>query len=210
MGKLVLEHLMVGPLQSNCFILGDEESGEAVVIDPGGDGDIILDAVERRPWKIVAVLNTHAHFDHTAANAELVSRTGAPLMVPRGDAPHLEQAHMAAGLYGLVAEKSPPANHLLDEGEVIKVGDEEIRVLSTPGHTVGGAAFVTSIGIFSGDALFSGSIGRTDLPGGDYGTLMRSIREKIMSLPDDTPVYPGHGPPTTVGRERTENIFLQE
>jgi glyoxylase-like metal-dependent hydrolase (beta-lactamase superfamily II) len=209
MSKLVLEHLVVGPLQSNCFIVGDEETGEAVIIDPGGDGDVILAAVKRRPWKIMAVLNTHSHFDHTAANAVVVKGTGAPLMISRGDAPYLEKAHMEARMYGLGVDPSPPADRLLDEGDAVMVGNEEIRILSTPGHTVGGAAFVTSIGIFPGDALFAGSIGRTDLPGGDYNTLIRSIREKILSLPDDTPVYPGHGPATTVSRERTENLFFQ-
>lgn len=209
MGELVLEHLMVGPLQSNCFIVGEEKSGESVIIDPGGDGDIILSAVRRRQWKVIAVLNTHAHFDHTAANAAVVKETGAPLMISRDDAPQLEQAHMAANIYGLTAEQSPQADRLLDEGDVIMVGDQEIRVLYTPGHTVGGAAFMTSIGLFSGDALFAGSIGRTDLPGGDYDTLITSIREKILSLPDNTPVYPGHGPATTVGREKDENLFFQ-
>jgi glyoxylase-like metal-dependent hydrolase (beta-lactamase superfamily II) len=210
MSNLVVEHLVVGPLQSNCFILGHEPSGEAVVIDPGGDGDIVMAAVRRRPWKIVAVLNTHAHFDHTGANDLIVRETGAPLMIPKGDAPHLDQAHMAANIYGLRAEQSPKADRLLDEGDVIPLGDEDIRVLSTPGHTIGGASFLTSAGIFTGDALFAGSIGRTDLPGGDYDILINSIREKILSLPDETLVYPGHGPSTEVGREKTENLFFQE
>lgn len=131
-------------------------------------------------------------------------------MVPKGDAPHLSQAHMAANIYGLRADQSPQADSILDEGDVVRVGDEEIKVLSTPGHTMGGVSFLTSIGIFTGDALFAGSIGRTDLPGGDYETLISSIREKILSLPDETPVYPGHGPSTDVGRERTENLFFQE
>ena len=209
MSRLQLEHLMVGPLQANCFIIGDEISREAVIVDPGGDGEVVLAAVEGSRWKVVAVLNTHAHFDHTGANALLVSGTGAPLMIPREDASHLAQAHLAARLYGLEVEPSPSADRLLDEGDVIGVGDEEIRVLSTPGHTVGGATFQTSIGVFPGDTLFAGSIGRTDLPGGNYDTLIDSIREKILSLPDDTPVYPGHGPPTTVGRERATNPFLQ-
>jgi hydroxyacylglutathione hydrolase len=209
MSNLVVEHLLVGPLQSNCFIVGHEPSGEAVIVDPGGDGDLILEAVRRRPWKVVAVLVTHAHFDHTGANAAVIAETGAPLMVPKGDAPHLDQAHLAAGMYGLQADQSPQADRLLDEGDIIRIGDEEIKVLSTPGHTMGGASYLTSAGIFTGDALFAGSIGRTDLPGGDYETLIDSIREKILSLPDDTPVYPGHGPPTAVGRERTDNLFFQ-
>jgi len=210
MSPLKLEHLMVGPLQANCFIVGDEASGEAVVIDPGGDGDIVLSAVGKRPWKVVAILNTHAHFDHTGANETLTRETGAPLMIPRDDAPDLPLAHLAARLYGLEEKESPPADRILEEGDVVRVGNEEIHVLSTPGHTVGGAAFLTSIGVFSGDSLFAGSIGRSDLPGGDYDTLISSIKEKILSLSDDTPVYPGHGPATTVGRERATNLFLQD
>jgi hydroxyacylglutathione hydrolase len=209
MSRLKLEHLAVGPLQANCFILGDEESGEAVVIDPGEDGDVIVAAVRERPWKVVAVLNTHVHFDHTGGNAILVRETGAPLMVPTADAPDLPHAHLAAGLYGLTAPSSPPADRLLEEGDEITVGNERVLVISTPGHTAGGVTFLTSIGVFTGDTLFAGSIGRTDLPGGDYDTLIRCIRERIMSLPDDTPVYPGHGPVTTVGRERATNLFLQ-
>ncbi|UCG39778.1 MAG: MBL fold metallo-hydrolase [bacterium] len=206
---MIIEHLVVGPLQSNCFIVGDEGTGEAVVIDPGGDGEIIAAAVKRRPWNVTAILNTHAHFDHIAANSLLIKETGAPLLVPRGDAPFLAQAHLSARLYGLLVDPSPAPDRILDEGDVVKVGSHEIRVLLTPGHSPGGATFVTSGGIFPGDALFAGSIGRTDLPGGDYQTLIDSIMEKIMALPDDTVVYPGHGPATTVGRERMLNPFLQ-
>jgi glyoxylase-like metal-dependent hydrolase (beta-lactamase superfamily II) len=208
MAKLVLEHLLVGPLQSNCFIIGDEESGEAVIIDPGGDGDLILNTANRRPWKVKAILNTHAHFDHIAANAVVRKGTGAPLMAPRADTPFMEQAHVSARIYGLEVDASPPPDRLLEDGDTIDLGDEKIAVISTPGHTPGGATFVTSIGIFPGDALFAGSIGRTDLPGGDYDTLINSIKTRILSLDDETPVYPGHGPATTVGRERADNPFL--
>jgi len=208
MAKLVLEHLLVGPLQSNCFIIGDEESGEAVIIDPGGDGNLILNSANRRPWKVKAILNTHAHFDHIAANAVVKKGTGAPLMAPRADTPFMGQAHVSARIYGLEVDASPPPDRLLEDGDTIDLGDEKIAVISTPGHTPGGATFVTSIGIFPGDALFAGSIGRTDLPGGDYDTLISSIKTRILSLDDETPVYPGHGPATTVGRERTGNPFL--
>lgn len=208
MAKLVLEHLLVGPLQSNCFILGDEESGEAVIIDPGGDGDKILNAVSKKPWKVTAILNTHAHFDHIAANEIVRKGTQAPLMAPRSDAPYMEQAHISARMYGLEVDASSLPDRLLDDGDLIELGDEKIEVMLTPGHTPGGSTFVTSIGIFPGDSIFAGSIGRTDLPGGDYDTLIDSINARIMSLEDDTPVYPGHGPATTVGREREHNPFL--
>jgi len=208
MAKLVLENLTVGPLQSNCFIVGDEESGEAVIIDPGGDGDMILNTVSRKPWKVIAILNTHAHFDHIAANAFVKNGTGAPLMAPRGDALFMAQAHISARMYGLEVDASPDPDRLLDDGDHILLGDEKISVVSTPGHTPGGTTFVTSIGIFPGDSIFAGSIGRTDLPGGDYDTLIDSINARILTLDDDTPVYPGHGPATTVGREREHNPFL--
>lgn len=208
MAKLVLEHLLVGPLQSNCFILGDEESGEAVIIDPGGDGDLILNTVGRKPWKVTAILNTHAHFDHIAANAVVKKGTGAPLLAPRADSPFMEQAHVSARMYGLEVDASPQPDRLLEDGDLIDLGDEKIEVSSTPGHTPGGATFITSIGIFPGDSIFAGSIGRTDLPGGDYDTLIDSITTRIMSLDDETPIYPGHGPATTVGRERNHNPFL--
>jgi glyoxylase-like metal-dependent hydrolase (beta-lactamase superfamily II) len=207
---MILEHLLVGPLQSNCFIIGDEDTGEAVVIDPGGDGLLILEKLREKPWNTVAVLITHTHFDHIAASDEVVKGTGAPLMVPRLDAPMLDQATNQARMYGLEVKASPPPDRLLDDGDTVNVGKEVITVFSTPGHSLGSVTYKTSIGIFSGDTLFAGSIGRTDLPGGNYETLIHSIKERILSLPDDTSVYPGHGPATTVGRERQLNPFLQE
>lgn len=204
-----LEHLLVGPLQSNCFILGDEKTGEAVVIDPGGDGALITDRIKSRPWNVIAILVTHAHFDHVGANADIVEATGAPLMVPRPCVALLDQAAEQAGMYGLEVKPSPRPDRLLDDGDTVTVGGETIEVISTPGHSPGGVTFRTSIGIFPGDALFAGSIGRTDFPGSDFSTLIRSIKERILVLPDDTHVYPGHGPETTVGRERRHNPFLQ-
>jgi glyoxylase-like metal-dependent hydrolase (beta-lactamase superfamily II) len=208
MAKLVLEHLLVGPLQSNCFILGDEESNEAVIIDPGGDGDLILETIGRRPWKVAAILNTHAHFDHIAANSAVKKGTGAPILAPKADSAYMEQAHVSARSYGLEVDPSPMPDRLLEDGDTVDLGNEKITVVSTPGHTPGGVTFVSSIGVFPGDSLFAGSIGRTDLPGGDYDTLINSIRDRLMSLEDETPVYPGHGPATTVGREREHNPFL--
>ncbi len=207
--KMKLEHLLVGPLQSNCFIIGDETTGEGVVIDPGGDGALIIDRINSRPWKVVAILITHAHFDHVGANADIVGATGAPLMVPRLSEPLLDQAAAQAGMYGLAVQPSPKPDRLLDDGDTVMVGGETIEVMSTPGHSPGGVTFKTSIGIFPGDTLFAGSIGRTDLPGGDFSTLIQSIKERILVLPDDTPVYPGHGPETTVGLERKHNPFLR-
>jgi glyoxylase-like metal-dependent hydrolase (beta-lactamase superfamily II) len=207
---MIVEHLSVGPLQANCFIIVDEDTGKAAVIDPGGDGPSILKHLESKPWDVEAILNTHAHFDHVAANGDLVRGTGAPLMVPRQDAPLLDQATFQARMYGLEVQASPKPDRLLDDGDTIDVGDEVVKVIATPGHSPGGVTFLTSVGIFPGDALFAGSIGRTDLPGGDFDTLIRSIKERILALPDETQVFPGHGPATTVERERMYNPFLQD
>lgn len=204
-----LEHLEVGPLQSNCFIIADDGGKEAIIIDPGGDGARILKLLESRSWKAVMILNTHAHFDHIAANAEVVKATGAQLAVPRQDASMMADSVMQAKLWGLSVEPSPEPNILLDDGDTLELGGETIEVLATPGHSPGGIAFKTPLGVFCGDSLFAGSIGRTDLPGGDFETLIRSIREKILVLPDETDVFPGHGPPTTVGSEKSHNPFLQ-
>ena len=131
-------------------------------------------------------------------------------MVPRQDAPLLDQATFQARMYGLEVQASPKPDRLLDDGDTIDVGDEVVKVIATPGHSPGGVTFLTSVGIFPGDALFAGSIGRTDLPGGDFDTLIRSIKERILALPDETQVFPGHGPATTVERERMYNPFLQD
>ncbi len=206
---MLFEHLEVGPLQSNCFIIADDGGTEAVIIDPGGDGSRILDLLEAKSWKAVMVLNTHAHFDHMAANQEVLKATGARLAVPRLDAPMMGETIMQAKLYGLSVEPSPEPDIMLEDGDTLELGGEMIEVLATPGHSPGGVAFKTPLGVFCGDALFAGSIGRTDLPGGDFETLIRSIKEKLLVLPDETEVFPGHGPPTTIGREKLYNPFLQ-
>ncbi len=206
---MIVEHLEVGPLQSNCYILSDDRESEAIVIDPGGDGNRILALLKRKSWKVKMVLNTHAHFDHIAANAEVVNATEASLAVPRLDAQMMGHSVMQAQMYGLSVDPSPKPDILLEDGDTIELGDEMIEVLATPGHSPGGVSFKTSVGIFPGDTLFAGSIGRTDLPGGDFDTLINSIKEKILVLPEDTDVFPGHGPSTTVGREKMHNPFLQ-
>lgn len=209
MPELKLEHIVVGPIQANCFILGDRGMGKAVIIDPGDDAEFILERISTGGWDVVAVLNTHAHFDHTGGNARVIGALGCPLLVSRLDAPHLSKAHLAARIYGLEADASPPPDRLLDDGDLIQVGGAQLGVMLTPGHSPGGVTFTSPLGLFSGDTLFAGSIGRTDLPGGDYATLIASIRGRILPMPDDTQVFPGHGPFTTVGRERGANPFLR-
>lgn len=205
---MLIETLTVGPVMTNCYIIGCEETGKGAIIDPGGSAERILDAVERMELDIVYVLNTHGHFDHTLANDEVVEATGAPLAIHEADAPALAHGG-GASWFGMRGSKSS-ADLLLTEGDVLKVGNLELHVLHVPGHSPGGVAFyVPREGVvFSGDALFNMGIGRTDLPGGSYPQLMASIRAKLFALPDETVVYSGHGPATTIGRERVGNPFL--
>ncbi|HOI15775.1 MAG TPA: MBL fold metallo-hydrolase [Geobacteraceae bacterium] len=192
----------------NCYVLGCENSKEGVVVDPGDDTDRILDAVSRHGLKVVAVINTHGHFDHTGGNQRIITETGAGLLIHELDAPMLARAVDTAAMFGLTAENSPPPSRFLTEGEFIAFGEYRLRVLHTPGHTLGGCSLHLEGMVFTGDTLFADSVGRTDFPGGSSVALGKSIREKLLILPDDTIVYPGHGPSTTIGRERKHNPYL--
>ncbi len=203
------ERLVVGPLGVNCYILGDDATREAFVIDPGGNARDILNALERHQLKVSAIVNTHAHFDHVVALDEIRAATGAPFMIHADEADMLAKAPASAALFGLGIPLQKPADRLLRDGDELSAGKISLKVLHTPGHTPGGICLLNGKNLFAGDTLFQGSIGRADLPGGDYGTLMRSIRDKLLPLPDDTVVYPGHGPSTTLREEKTLNPFLR-
>lgn len=204
-----IDILSVGPLQTNCYLVTCRETSAAVVIDPGGDAKVILDAIRSRGAKVKWVLNTHAHWDHIAANADVVSGTGAPLAIHKDDLPLL-QAKGGAGLWGIVASPSPEPDHFLAPGEVLVIGDLCLEVLFTPGHTPGHVSFYEAQHkvVFDGDVLFCQGIGRTDLPGGSSSALMHSIHGVLLTLPDSVAVYPGHGPATTIGNERQSNPWL--
>jgi hydroxyacylglutathione hydrolase len=206
---LIVKRLVVGPLQTNCYLVGCEETKEGAIIDPGGDPQAILVEAEKAKLAIKYIINTHCHFDHTLANGDLMKATGAPLVIHRAEKPLLE-AGGGASLFGLQMQNSPSAKVLVDEGDVITVGRVELKVLHTPGHSPGGISLYNEAeGIFfSGDTLFNMGIGRTDLPGGDFHALMESIKTKIFTLPDETVVYSGHGPQTTVGQEKRDNPFI--
>jgi glyoxylase-like metal-dependent hydrolase (beta-lactamase superfamily II) len=206
---VIVIQIPVGMVQTNCYIAGCEETKEGVVIDPGDDGDRIMEQVEKAGLTIKYVLNTHAHFDHILANDYVMKATGAPLAIHPLDLPMLRSGG-GASAFGLHVEPGPEPDIELAEGDTISFGTHTFEVLFTPGHTVGHVSFYEAkVGIiFDGDVLFAGGIGRTDLPGGDYGTLINSINEKLMVLPDDTTVCSGHGPVTTIGRERASNPFL--
>lgn len=207
---MLLRSITVGITQTNCYLVGCEETREGVVIDPGGDAGRILKGIEAMGLTVRYVLNTHCHFDHMAANAEVVAVTGASLALHPAELPIL-QARGGASWFGVPVRESPLPEVYLEDGQILEVGTLQFRVLSTPGHSPGGATFyLEEEGVaFDGDVLFAMGVGRTDLPGGDWDTLMRSIHEVLFALPDETVLYPGHGPQTTVGRERRSNPWLR-
>ncbi len=209
---MLFETIVVGALGVNCFILGDKQSNEGVVVDPGADCDLILDAVTRFGIKIKYIVNTHGHFDHVGCNRSLKEKTGAELLIHQGDQKLLEMAAKSAQKYGLRAEDSPAPTRFLEDGMKLEFGRRSIEVLHTPGHTQGGCCLLLPNEklVITGDTLFADSVGRTDLPGGSHEQLMASIKAKLMPLPDDTTVWPGHGPSSTIGRERRENPYINE
>ncbi|MBN1219390.1 MAG: MBL fold metallo-hydrolase [Anaerolineae bacterium] len=206
---MIIKQLPVGPIQANCYIVGCEETREGVVIDPGEEADLILAEIENEGLTIKYILNTHAHFDHILANGPLVEATGARLALHPLDLPLLRQGG-GAGFFGLEVPFGPDPDMELAEGDTIRFGQHALKVLFTPGHSPGHVSFYEANEgvIFDGDVLFAGGIGRADLPGGNYETLMTSITEKLMVLPDETVVCSGHGPVTTIGQERANNPWL--
>jgi glyoxylase-like metal-dependent hydrolase (beta-lactamase superfamily II) len=197
-------------IQTNCYIAACEETKEAAVIDPGGNPERILAEVERQGLTVKLVLNTHAHFDHTDANGAIVEATGAPLALHPEDEPLL-RASGGAALFGLHADPSPSPDQELRDGDELEVGALCFRVLHTPGHTPGHVSFYEAEQgvLFDGDVLFYRGIGRTDLPGGNWQQLMDSIQRILFALPDETVVYSGHGPATTIGEEKQLNPWLR-
>ena len=205
---MIIEHLVVGPIQANCYIVGCDETKEAAVIDPGDDADIILAKLKKSSLAAKYLINTHGHFDHVGANKVLKEKTGGAIVIHRADAHMLGDLSKAAATWGMRVQDSPPPDMEVDEGDILTVGSIELKVLHTPGHSPGGISLVGKGAVFVGDTLFMGSIGRTDFPGGDYQTLISSVRDKLFPLGDDMTVYCGHGPSTTIGRERKFNPFF--
>jgi glyoxylase-like metal-dependent hydrolase (beta-lactamase superfamily II) len=208
---MILEMLTVGPFQENCYIIGDEDSGVGAVVDPGDEAARIALAVEQANLEVGSIIVTHAHIDHVGAVAALVDEYTCPVLMHAESEPMLKQLPTQAIMMGLKLGKVPAVDRHIGDGDVLEVGELRLRSLYTPGHAPGHLAFyVEDQGlVLSGDALFAGSVGRVDLPGGSMEVLMRSIEEQLLTLPDETTVYPGHGPQTTIGNERTSNPFLQ-
>jgi hydroxyacylglutathione hydrolase len=212
---LIVKMLQVGPIMTNCYIVGCEETQQGAIIDPGGNGERILAQVRQLGLVIKYVINTHAHFDHTLANGEVIeglteSQEQPPLLAIHRDEEPMLTSGGGAALFGLRGFSSPSPDVYLEEGDVLTLGEVELKVLYTPGHSVGSISLLNEEekAVFDGDVLFNMGIGRTDLTGGSSETLMDSIRNKLLTLPDDTVVYSGHGPATTIGRERAGNPFL--
>ncbi|MEK7854390.1 MAG: MBL fold metallo-hydrolase, partial [candidate division NC10 bacterium] len=190
------------------YLLADEVTREAALFDPGMESEAVADVLARERLTVTAIINTHGHFDHVFGNAYFKAKTGAPLLMHRADLDLVKRLEEQSLYFGFRATPSPPPDRFLEEGDEVRVGGIRLRVLHTPGHSPGGICLVTDGTAFVGDTLFAGSIGRTDLPGGSAETLLTSIREKLLTLPDDTVIYPGHGPATTIGHERRHNPFL--
>ena len=189
----MLRKLVVGPYQTNCYILACKDTLEGVVIDPGDEVARILKEISRNGIQVRSILITHGHVDHIGGAAELKRITKAPIFIHPSDAPAL---------------RFPPDGNLR-EGQEIQVGTYTLTVLHTPGHSPGGVCFIAPGAVFTGDTLFAGSVGRTDFPGGSHETLVAGVRKKIFPLGDDLRVYPGHGPASTIGQERRMNPFFQ-
>ncbi len=200
--------LEVGPLAENAYVVGHPASGRAVVIDPGDEGEGILRLVESQKMTLERILLTHGHFDHVGGVRFLKERTGASVCIHPDDADWMRNAPRQAAMFGLAVPEPPPPDALLSEGDVIRLSDQEFRVLHTPGHSPGHVTFLVGGMAFVGDLIFAGSVGRTDLPGGSYAALLRSVREKIFTLPPETILLPGHGPATTVEQEKRSNPFF--
>ncbi len=199
--------LVVGRLQTNCYIL--QSKGECIVVDPGDEAPRILRYAKDLKVNVKALVATHTHFDHVLGVTELKTSVNVPFLIHKDDLPMLESMQERVQMFlGLKVPPPPKVDGFLMEGETVKVGDETLKVIHTPGHSPGSISLAGSGYVLTGDALFNQSIGRTDLPGGDFETLVRSIKEKLFSLPDDTVVHPGHGPETSIGDEKLANPFV--
>ena len=206
---MIIEKLVVSPLQENCFIVGDSEGGSGVIIDPGDEADRIVCAVEKLNLTVNKIVNTHGHVDHIAAAEDVKAALGAKLYMHPGDDIYLSGIEEAAAMYGLTGARNPTRDEALADGDEICCGSLTIKVIHAPGHTPGGCLIRIGDDVFCGDLIFAGSIGRTDLPGGDYATIIDSLERTILPLPDHVRLHSGHGPSTTVAMERRLNPFLQ-
>jgi hydroxyacylglutathione hydrolase len=207
---MIHEIIPVGPLQCNCSIIGDEATREALVIDPGDDIDDILVLIRKHNLQVKHIVVTHAHIDHVGGAMKLRAATAAPILLNQNDLALLEMLDAQAAWIGVEPPGKVVIDHCLKQADLVKAGSLTAEVIHTPGHTEGSTClyFPAEKKLLAGDTLFAGSIGRTDLPGGSFEKILRSIHGKVLALPDETIVVPGHGPLTTIGKERESNPFL--
>lgn len=205
---MIVESLTVGPLEVGCYIIGCGKKREVAVVDPGGDPEKIAQTVESMGLKPVIILATHGHFDHIGGANLLQEITGCRFMINGGDTELVDTLERQAEFFGFDMANKPRVDGHLNDGDNISVGNLQLTVLETPGHTCGSVSFLCNDSVFVGDTVFRGSIGRTDLPGGSYETLINSVREKLFVLDDDTMIFPGHGPASTILDEKRYNPFL--
>lgn len=224
--------LIVGPLETNCYFLIDDKTKECIVVDPGGSVSMICEKIEKEDLKVVAIVNTHGHWDHVLGNSKIHTLTNAPIYMHPADIALWEEVaenrhqviQIKPGLSNPFSREGLPPAFLgeekklskveykplpIEEGDVLKLGKTEVKVIHTPGHSPGGICLLAGDILLSGDTLFELSVGRTDFNGGDYQALISGIKNKLMVLPDHVKVYPGHGPDTTIGRERIANPYLR-
>jgi glyoxylase-like metal-dependent hydrolase (beta-lactamase superfamily II) len=206
--ELVYDIIIVGALETNCYLVHCPESRECAVVDPGAEPELIFSVISRRGLKPKVILNTHGHVDHIGANSDVKEKFGIPLRIHTLDSPMLDLVKQSELSFFLGAKDSPPADSFLEDGEKIEIGKFDLEVIHTPGHSPGSVSLRGGGFLLSGDTLFQGGVGRTDLPGGSSRQLENSIRKKILALPEETIVLPGHGPMTTVGEEKDSNPFL--
>ena len=208
---MIHEILPVGPLQCNCSVIGDETTREAMVIDPGAEIQHILALVRKHNLQVKQIVITHAHIDHVGGAMKLRAATGAPILLNQNDYELLKMLDVQASWIGVAPPGKVDIDQSIGQADTIKAGSLIANVLSTPGHTEGSVClyFPSEKKLIAGDTLFAGSIGRTDLPGGSFEKIIDSLHEKLLTLPDDTVVTPGHGPQTTIGQERETNPFLR-
>jgi hydroxyacylglutathione hydrolase len=209
---MIHEILPVGPLQCNCSIVGDETTHEAMVIDPGDEIEEILAVVQKHKLRVKQIVITHAHIDHVGGAMKLRAATGAPILLNQNDYALLKMLDVQAAWLGMRSPGKVEIDQSVGPSDVVKAGSLAANVLHTPGHTEGSIClyFPAETKLIAGDTLFAGSIGRTDLPGGSFEKIIGSLRGQVLALPDETVVIPGHGPETTIGKERENNPFLQK
>lgn len=206
----MVKRFVVGGLLTNCYVYIDDETKEAIIVDPAESDSSIDSFIDSNGLRVVAIVNTHCHFDHVGGNAYYKEKYGVSLAIGYYDVSCLERAHLEARIFGVGIKQSPKPDIVLNDGDVINVGNSKFSVIHTPGHTPGSICLYEPKEkvLFSGDTLFFESVGRWDLPGGDYAVLMESLK-KLLSLDNDISVFPGHGEPTTIGHEKQYNPYVK-